>query len=277
MNVIQDVHKDREDLARVLKKHTGLRKFVEDLYPDKAHFIYELLQNAEDRGTTAVRFALSPDRLRFEHDGEPFRPQDIYAITDIGEGTKANDDDKIGRFGVGFKAVFAYSETPHILSPTYSFKITDLVLPIGIEPVADLNGETRFIFPFNNPKKPAADAFREIQSGLEELAETTLLFLRHIDSISWTIEGAGSGEIMRIAYASGHIEILKSLSGSTATSLHFLKFERPVDGLPRQSVAVAFPLDFLPGSAGFSARKPLCDQLKIVPASSGQVAVFFPA
>ena len=31
-------------------------------------------------------------------------------------------EDKIGRFGVGFKAVFAYSETPHIWSPTFSFQ-----------------------------------------------------------------------------------------------------------------------------------------------------------
>ena len=50
MNIIEDCRRDREDLARVLKKHTGIRKIVEDLYPDSAHFIYELLQNAEDAG-----------------------------------------------------------------------------------------------------------------------------------------------------------------------------------------------------------------------------------
>ena len=37
---------------------------------------------------------------------------DIHGITDIGAGTKTEDGDKIGRFGVGFKAVFAYSDTP---------------------------------------------------------------------------------------------------------------------------------------------------------------------
>lgn len=277
MSVIQEVHKDHEDLARVLKKHVGIRKFVEDLYPDKAHFIYELLQNAEDQGATAVQFMLEPDRLQFEHNGKPFRPQDISAITDIGEGTKENDDDKIGRFGVGFKAVFAYSETPHILSPTFSFKISDLVLPTEIASAGDLNGNTRFVFSFNNPKKPAADAFREIRVGLEELAETTLLFLRHIESIRWTIEGAGAGEILRVAHGGGHIEILKSLGAGSATSLHFLKFDKPVEGLPKQSVAIAYPLDFLPNNSGFATNKRLSDQLRIVPASPGQVAVFFPA
>ena len=46
-------------MARVLKKHVGIRKLVEELYPDSAHFIYELLQNAEDTGATEARFTLS--------------------------------------------------------------------------------------------------------------------------------------------------------------------------------------------------------------------------
>ena len=110
MSVIEEVRRDREDLARVLKKHTGIRKLVEDLYPDRAHFIYELLQNAEDTGATEVTFLLDKKNLFFEHNGHPFEPEDIYAITDIGGGAKGVDDDKIGRLGVGFKAVFAYSE-----------------------------------------------------------------------------------------------------------------------------------------------------------------------
>lgn len=122
MSVIDEVRRERENLARVLKKHTGIRRIVEDLYPDSAHFIYELLQNAEDTSATEARFTLSKTGLVFEHNGRPFEPRDIYAITDIGEGTKANDDDKIGRFGVGFKAVFAYSETPHIWSPPFFSK-----------------------------------------------------------------------------------------------------------------------------------------------------------
>ena len=58
MSVIEEVRSDREDLARVLKKHAGIRKLVEELYPDSAHFIYELLQNAEDTGATEARFTL---------------------------------------------------------------------------------------------------------------------------------------------------------------------------------------------------------------------------
>src|SRR5438045_2659785 len=177
MSIIQEVRREREDLARVLKKHKGIRRIVEDLYPDSAHFIYELLQNAEDTGATEARFTLSRESLVFEHNGRPFNREDIFAITDIGEGTKARDDDKIGRFGVGFKAVFAYSETPLIWSPTFSFNITDLVLPSALDQADDLGNRTRFEFPFNNPKKPVDVAFTEVANGLNELVETTLLFL----------------------------------------------------------------------------------------------------
>lgn len=277
MGVIDEVRREREDLARVLKKHQGIRKIVENLYPDNAHFIYELLQNAEDRDATDVRFELSPDKLRFEHNGETFTPENIYAITDIGEGTKGDDDDKVGRFGVGFKAVFAYSETPRIWSPTFSFGINDLVLPSELAPLTDLDGNTRFDFPFNNTKKPPADAHQEIQSGLQELAETTLLFLRHIESIKWEIVGLGKGEILRINHGDSHIEILSAREGGEPTSLHFLKFEQSVVGLPMHRVAAAFSLDYLPFILTYDEGRPLKEQLKIVPATPGQVSIFFPA
>lgn len=276
MSVVEHVRQEREELARVLKKHPGIRRIVEDLYPDSAHFIYELLQNAEDRKATHIRFVLSPNKLRFEHDGETFRPKDIFAITDIGEGTKAEDNDKIGRFGVGFKAVFAYSETPRIWSPTYSFQISDLVLPSELPEQTDLAAKTRFDFPFNNPKKSPQAAYKEIEAGLNYLAESTILFLRHIESIEWQVEGAESSKIRRIAHGKNHIEILRNVMEHTPASVHYLKFERPAVGLPTQRVAVAFALDYLPGTSEFSKRKRLRKQLRVVPAA-GQVSVFFPA
>jgi len=153
--VIGRVRADREDLARVLKKHTGIRRIVEELYPDSAHFIFELLQNAEDTGATEVAFALNRDSLSFEHNGRAFTEADILGITDVGEGTKSDDEDKIGRFGVGFKAVFAYTDSPRVWSPTYSFQIDELVLPSLLDDRSDLGTKTRFEFPFNNAKKPA--------------------------------------------------------------------------------------------------------------------------
>ena len=48
-------------------------------------------------------------------------------------------------------------------------------------------------------------------------------------------------------------------------------------GLATQRVAVAFPLEFLPGVLQFVAKQPLLQQFRIAPAAPGKVAVFFTA
>lgn len=279
MSFLDELRARRKKLADVLadEEYLGIRQIVEDLYPDRAHFIYELLQNAEDTGATEVSFVLKEDALTFEHNGRPFNEKDVERITNIGERTE--QEDKIGRFGIGFKAVFAYSETPHIWSTTYSFKITELVLPSEILSNPNLGQRTRFKFPFNNPKKSREDAYAEIASGLDELAETTLLFLRNIETIEWKIGDSISGEVLRISHSEYHIEVLKQIGNYKTFSSHFLRLSTPIenDGRPTQSVSVAYGLEFLPNVSEFVSRKALSKQLRITPANPGLVAVFFPA
>lgn len=173
MSFIEEVRQANKPLADVLNndRFSGIRKIVEELYPDRAHFIFELLQNAEDASATRVEFRLSRDKLIFAHDGQSFTKDDVWGITNIGKGTKSEDQDKIGQFGVGFKAVFAYSETPSIWSPTFNFKISDLVLPTEIPPRNGSDRATIFEFPFNNPKKSPEAAFAETADGLNALSE----------------------------------------------------------------------------------------------------------
>ena len=277
MNVIERVRQDREDLARVLKKHAGIRRIVEDLYPDTAHFIYELLQNAEDTGASEAAFVLSEDRLVFEHNGRTFDEADLRAITDIGEGTKAEDDEQIGRFGIGFKAVFAYTETPRIWSPSYAFEISEMVLPSEIPPNPALSDRTRFEFPFNSRKKPQIDAFSEVQDGLEDISDNTLLFLSNIEEIHWQVDGGREGRLLRIPRSDHHIEILREIDGRPTESSHFLRFTEPVDALEQQHTAIAFELEPLPGNIQSDARASFARQFRIVPAERGRVAVYFTA
>jgi hypothetical protein len=276
---LDEVHAKRQKLAAVLvdEDYSGIRAIVEELYPDRAHFLFELLQNAEDAGATEVSFDLRPDTLILQHDGRPFDERDVWGITNIGKGTKREQEDKIGRFGVGFKAVFAYSETPHIWSPTFSFKITDLVLPTTLGPKHDLANGTRFEFPFNNPKKGPADAFQEVEAGLRGLAETTLLFLSHLRLIHWKVGEELTGKVYRIQHSEHHVEVVRESNGKVAGNSHFLKLDQPVKGLEKQRVAVAFALDWWPNVQSFDPGKPLAKQLKIIPAAPGRVAVFFPA
>ena len=275
--VIERVRNKREKLADVLRdeEYRGIRRIVEELYPDSAHFIFELLQNAEDTKATEASFELTSEGLSFEHNGRPFSEEDILGITNIGMGTKSDDADTIGRFGVGFKAVFAYTETPRIWSPTYSFQISELVLPSPLHDRTDLNGKTRFEFPFNNAKKPGKIAYAEVADALRSLSETSLLFLNNLESISWKIDGNDAGAVLRIAHTENHIEVRRETSGSTFTSSHFLRFTRPLADTAHK-IAIAFALEFLPNVKILDADLPLAKQMRIVPVP-GQVAVFFPA
>ena len=277
MTVIEQVRRDREDLARVLKNHAGIRRIVEDLYPDTAHFIYELLQNAEDARASEAAFALSRNELMLEHSGRPFDKPDICGITDIGKGTKAEDDTKIGRFGIGFKAVFPYTETPRIWSPTYSFEISDMVLPTELPSDPTLGERTRFAFPFNSGKKPRLQAFSEVRDGLEELSDNTLLFLSHIEEVQWHIDGGPEGRLLRIRHSEHHIEILREIDGRPTESSHFLRFTELVDGLERQHVAIAFELEPLTGNDPSDLGAPFAKKFRIQPANRGCVAVYFTA
>jgi hypothetical protein len=279
MSFLDEVRAKRQKLADILSDddYSGIREIVEELYPDRAHFIYELLQNAEDTRATEADFVLGTDSLTFEHNGRPFSEADVWGITNIGKGAKRDQVDQIGRFGVGFKAVFAYCDTPYIWSPTFSFRISTLVLPTELASRSDLGQKTRFEFPFNNPRKPSAAAYDEVSAGLEDLAETTLLFLSHLTSIRWRLGDGVDGEVRRVQHSEYHVEVLKRAGTHTIASSHFLRFSQPVEGLATQHVALAFALDCLPKVTVFDQAQPIVEQLKIIPANPGSVAVFFPA
>ena len=252
-------------------------EIFEDFYPDRAHFVYELLQNAEDAGATEVSFTLMPDRIICEHDGRAFSIEDVTSITGIHDSTKKESQDKIGKFGVGFKSVFVYTQSPSILSGEFAFQIVQQVLPQEIAADTSLGQRTRFEFPFNNPKKPPQEAYTEIAAGLNGLDEKTLLFLTSLQSVKWQIGADTPGEVMRHKHSEFHFEVLKRTDGTTTSSSHFLKFDQAVPGLEKQRVAVAFTLDLLPGVPQFRQGNPLSEQMKIIPAEPGHVAVFFPA
>ena len=77
----------------------------DEFYKNRGHFIYELLQNAEDEKATKVCFKLFDDRLEFHHNGNLFNKKDVVDICRIGKGTKRKDFNKNGKFGLGFKSI----------------------------------------------------------------------------------------------------------------------------------------------------------------------------
>ncbi len=266
----------------------GIKRLLTELYPDIAHFIYELLQNAEDANTEdaeviEVRFILEEDRAEFEHDGSRlFSIKDVDSITNIGKSAKKDDKMAIGKFGVGFKAVFAYTDSPEIHSGDFHFKITDLVVPEIIKPISRAPGDkgTTFIFPFNNIKKSPEIALREIEKSLRVLGKNTLLFLDHIRKIEYLLPDGSLGYLERKEHPNNRIEILvkKPEKDNEPLPSDYLRFQKTVeveaeDGeLKECRIAVAFKLE--------KHEDPDTNDVftwKIVPLTRGQVSIYFPA
>ena len=192
-------------------------KFISDHYSDKAHFLYELIQNADDAGATEATFELysdavdtpGRDRLVFRHNGTKHftitgpaptdgseyeearrngRLNSVYSICTVGNSTKDTND--IGKFGIGFKSVFLYTDSPRIYDEDdVRFEITDFVVPrlLEEEDFTGRNvGETVFEIPFNRtrgdhlPEDPCADILGKLRTLI-----LPTLFLRHLEKVSW--------------------------------------------------------------------------------------------
>lgn len=279
--------KNREDLIEAHRKNDlteGIRALLTDLYPDSAHFIYELLQNAEDMEATVVRFILDKNSIDFEHNGtkRSFNIADIDAITNIGHNLQKKDDStSIGKFGVGFKAVFAYTSTPIIHSGDYHFKIRDYFVPElhGVEKVSTVDNDgvawTKFSFPFNNPKKPPKDAFDECFDGLKSLDSSAVLFLQNIKKIEYILPSGDLGYVELVDNEKYHVTVTsKKPNESKEYKSRWLRFDRIVDitddqGNPKTlSTAIAFSLEY--------DEKNKKD--RIVPVEgSGRTFIYFPA
>ena len=284
-NDLHELRKKREKWVEANRENSfeeGIKRLLTNLYPDNAHFIYELLQNAEDAGASEVRFVLKTDKLKFEHNGDQlFTIDDIKSITNFGSSTKVEDSTttSIGKFGIGFKAVFAYTATPEIESGKYHFRIREMVVPDtdGLTPGTLDERKTHFVFPFDNPEKPPDRARAEIEKNLRQLNESTLLFLSNIRKIEYDLpDDSGSGYLERKEKGQdrNRIEIsVKHPENLIPNSTHYLRFEKDVfvrdekDGkLEKCGIAVAFGME-----------KPEGRAWKITPLNQGQVCIYFPA
>lgn len=258
----------------------GIKRLLTELYPDNAHFIYELMQNAEDPRASRVRFALMNDSLEFEHNGDRlFTLKDVESITSIGASTKRDDPTSIGKFGVGFKAVFAYTNTPEIHSGKFHFRIHDLVVPEnhGVPEIATVDRETRFVFPFDHPTKHAETAVEEIAKGLRALGDNTLLFLSHIRSIEYLLPDGTKGSLERVDHKEGRIEIRATHPGGQETVSHWLRFQKLVSVTDEKGETESRQISIAYRIEEESGNKKRRSDWKIVSVEPGEVSIYFPA
>ena len=160
------------------------------LYSDKTHFIYELVQNADDAGSKTLDLTLRKDGLIVWNDGRPFNESDVRNICSIGFSEK--DLTQIGTFGIGFKSVYAYTDNPEVYSGSERFRIRRFVEPEEIrETPAEIEqlineGRTVFYLPFKENLR--SEDVENLRKRLCNLHNWTLLFLRHLETIQWRDE-----------------------------------------------------------------------------------------
>ena len=248
---------------------TAVLELLGQLYSERTHFIFELIQNAEDAGATELTFTLRADRLEIQHDGRDFTVADVRGICGVRQGTKAGDLTQIGQFGIGFKAVYAYTNSPRVHSASENFRIESYVRPFAIDPRIEPAAGTVIVLPFDRPEVPATVAVEEISAALDNLGVQTLLFLRSITRIR--VRGPGIAEAVltrtsRPGSGSGRAVALSAGRPLGRGDEEWLVWERQLDALrqPGQRVEIAF------------LTRAEMDSRRLIGRDNSPLVVFFP-
>ena len=165
----------------------NIDELLSKLYSDSSHFVFELLQNAEDANAKKVKFHLSSEKIKFSHDGVDFNFDDINSITSINKSTKIDDYTKIGEHGVGFKSVLSLTKSPVIRSGNLEFEIKNIVLPV-IKDYSYQGENTQIILPFNREGLNTDQVVSNIYNRISNLGLRNILFLNNIQTIEWEFE-----------------------------------------------------------------------------------------
>lgn len=258
----------RQDKDGMLRR--ALERIIQ-LYTDKSHFVYELLQNAEDAGATQIKFVQHENYLEVLHDGYPFSLDNLQGLCDIGKSDKIGNLNQIGEFGVGFKSVFGICETVRLYShPTktdeangyeaFAVEIQDFTHPVAIQDEEIGYGyTTRFVFPysvgFTFSGFESIQKLNEVLSArLQNLGITTLLFMKNLQTIDYTIDMLGlktSGCYMlekkaindhcTLVSAIGESDVNNNQKDKKEEQISYLVFTRSVAGIQGgRTIDIAF-------------------------------------
>lgn len=272
---IYETNKDEwKALTREPQKYEAL---LAGHYSDSNHFVYELLQNAEDARATRVVIEYHEDKLIFYHNGKPFDEGDVKGVSSMLMGTKdKNDASTIGKFGMGFKSVFKYTYQPEVYSDEEAFRIENYLLPVEMPDAWDYQTEkqklsyevsdggrfipfassehlTKFIIPFAKKKDDGSIVSvsgNEVLAKLEGLTGEILLFLTHIKVLYWVDKKTGKYAKIMLSEAENDDSLLTCrIEGSAYAGKEeisrYLKYKKVFDhpDMSNAEVSVAYKVN----------------------------------
>lgn len=176
-----------EDKRKIL---SDASKLAREIHTRNPHFIFELIQNAEDNEyenpMPTLRFIVDSDYLIIQNNERGFEEENVWALCGIGETTKTKALGYIGEKGIGFKSVFMVADKVRIYSNGFQFGFNydesnpiTMIIPEWIDEIpsfVDLE-QTNIVLHL----KP--EIRNEINAYLEEIHPSLLLFLRKLKVI----------------------------------------------------------------------------------------------
>ena len=260
--------------------NNAIQHLADGLYSERPHFIFELIQNAEDNTYTEqptyppfISFRLtktdptnspgSDGALIIQNNEIGFMHDNVSAICAVGKTTKKKEQGYIGEKGIGFKSVFRVTNNPHILSNGYYFSLPEsdeetgfgYIVPQWIDtPIEGLDpSETHIILPLTKNDF----GYEEIEKMLQDVQPETILFLSKLQEIKIKTDTGDDFTILKDDSIMPEVQIVaggKKKGVDFSNSGGFLictgSFDKPADihhenreGIESRDVTIGFPLD----------------------------------
>ena len=181
-------------------------RLAREINTKKPHFIFELIQNAEDNNykkntKPKIKFILKSNCLIIKNNEKGFNEENVKALCGIG-GTTKKTLGYIGEKGIGFKSVFMVTDEPHIYSNGFQFKFKynkdnpiSIIIPEWVDELPEFvePSQTNIILPLKQ------EVEGEISQYIAQIHSSLLLFLRKLKIIEIEDENQHKYEKNRIA------------------------------------------------------------------------------
>ena len=255
--------------------NNAIQHLASELYKGDAHFIFELVQNAEDNTyeeplpylsfwltrTDPTNSERSDGALIIENNEIGFKPDNVDAICQVGKTTKIKAQGYIGEKGIGFKSVFRITDNPYIFSNGYHFRLPKrdeqtgfgYIVPQWIDaPPEGLDlSVTHIVLPLTKPDF----GYEDVEKMLRDIEPEIILFLSTLQEIRIKTDTGIDFTILKdderlpeiaIDVDDNRVENNKSDDFLVCTKT----FDKPVsidhekrEGIESRDVTVALPLD----------------------------------